>query len=774
MSSSGSGSLPSWLDRIFPVPLAAEAGAETGLSQRAARLAEELAARWRRGERVKAEQILEQTENLELALPVIYEEICQRLEQGEADAAARVLARFPHWQRELSLLLDCHQLLERDSAQPREILNALGPGFLKVGETLGEFRILAELGKGAVGGVYLAVQPTLGDRPVVLKVTPQIGQEHVALARMQHTHIVPLYSAFEDEARNLRVLCMPYFGGASLSRLLALLDDVPVGQRTGCDLVRALSRVQSESPLVLSPAERGPREALSRASYVQAMCWIGACLADALQAAHERDLLHLDIKLPNVLITAEGVPMLLDFHLARGSLVAGAQSQEFLGGTPLCMAPEQARAFHALRDNRPSPVGVDGRADIYSLGLLLYTALGGPWPVDIDAPASLHRHNPQVSRSLSDLLHRCLARDPRQRYPSAAALAEDLRRHLADRPLRGVPNRSLVERWRKWRRRNPAGLLVVAMLLILASVAAGLTEQFRRRQAEPARALETGRALLQKGLIRQAREELRRGRDLAADLPFAQALRQDLEAELKQARRLVAAEELHELAERIRFAALSEDLPDQEIRDLEQACWVVWKARNQLLEGPALPNTSGEELYTDLFDLALIRANLLARREEEEKALRVLAEAEKDLGTSPFLEYERARLMGQFGMSSPLPRTPWEYILLGRARYRSGQYEQALSLFSHASEQRPQSFWPHFYRGMCLYRLSRYEEAVTAFTVCVALSPDTAACYYNRALAWTARGRTDRARADYNRAQILKSPERSVKSQNQSPRLSGS
>src|SRR5262249_57978758 len=68
----------------------------------------------------------------------------------------------------------------------------------------------------------------------------------------------------------------------------------------------------------------------------------------------------------------------------------------------------------------------------------------------------LRRCNPQVSVGLADLLDRCLAPDPRERYPDAAALAADLRRHLTDLPLQGVRNRSLVERWRKWRRRRPS------------------------------------------------------------------------------------------------------------------------------------------------------------------------------------------------------------------------------------------------------------------------------------------------------------------------------
>src|SRR5439155_24824652 len=212
--------------------------------------------------------------------------------------------------------------------------------FPAAGETLGDFLLLAELGRGAQGPVFLASQLSLGDRPVVLKLTPCDASEHLSLARLQHTHIVPLYSVQDHPARGLRALCMPYFGGATLARLFEALRPVPPPQRTGQGLLDALDRAQSAAPQV-APARRRVSIAHRDNDYVQAICEIGACLADALQYAHDRGLVHLDLKPSNVLIAADGQPMVLDFHLARGPLHPDDEGPAWLGGTPGYMSPEQ-------------------------------------------------------------------------------------------------------------------------------------------------------------------------------------------------------------------------------------------------------------------------------------------------------------------------------------------------------------------------------------------------------------------------------------------------
>ena len=189
--------------------------------------------------------------------------------------------------------------------------------------------------------------------------------------------------------------------------------------------------------------------------------------------------------------------------MARQPIPAGTTFLPWLGGTVSFMSPEQRAAMEALTNLQPTPCTVDGRSDMYSLALVLYHALGGQCdPQDRPRLDDLPRLNPRVSQGLADILARCLAEKPDERYPDCNALAEDLRRNLHDLPLRGVRNR-WPERWRKWRRRQPLALPVV-LLLAGFCIAAGAavfhfhqTNEDRRLQADTA--LRDGEELQRRG-----------------------------------------------------------------------------------------------------------------------------------------------------------------------------------------------------------------------------------------------------------------------------------
>jgi len=747
-----------------------------------ARLAEDLNRRWHQGERPGVEEYLARHPELQnqpqAAVELIYEEICLRQELDQQvnpqNLNEEILARFPGWRVQLLALLDCHQALGG---------NSLAPRFPAVGDSLGDCRLLAEIGRGSQGRVFLALQSQLADRLVVLKVVPLASQEHLSLARLQHTHIVPVYSVHDDLERHLRALCMPYFGGATLDRLLSALQPMPAGQRSGQDLVAVLEHLQA-TVAVTVPAQGPARALLASFSYVGAVCLLGACLADALHYAHERGLLHLDLKPSNVLLAADGQPMLLDFHLAQPPIRANETVPAWLGGTPGYMAPEHRAALNAVREARPITVAVDSRADVYSLGVLLYETLGGALPVPGEkSGACLRSRNPQVSVGLADLLDRCLAELPQERYPSAAELAADLRRHLDDQPLRGVANRSWSERWRKWRRRQPHSLLLLSVLLPTLVVVGLLLEYCRRQVAGAQLALKEGRSELHRQQYQEAVSSLKRGRDLIDAIPFPLDVRQQIHDELRQAE---AVQELHQFAEQIRALGGADVVPAAQMRLVEVQCRKFWDHRQMICkqlrpepdEPPGLsrredrrdkPGGSSRQrqLQADLLDVAVLWTGLRVRQARDKaaarrEAMQVLDQAEELFGQSAVLWQERlthAEALGQPAIAQEsrrqvslhAPRTAWEHLALGRALLQANQPE-ALDHLERSLKLQPGSLWANFYRGKCRYQLGDYQEALCSFSVCVALAPDRAWCFCNRGLAHQALEHLEQAVLDQNRA----------------------
>ena len=270
-----------------------------------------------------------------------------------------------------------------------------------VGDELFGFRLRHELGRGAFARVFLAEQAELAGRPWCSRSPASRGTSH----RRWPSCSIRTSCRFTRSTKT-RVpacaVCMPYFGGASLSAVLGRAwADSPVPSQ-GDELARALAAVGGPAPgseRAAAPQQDGVAASasvpapdtvdatlptsyclLSSTTYPQAAAWLVARLAEGLAHAHLRGVLHRDIKPSNILLGSDGLPMLLDFNLAQQVNSEHARTTATLGGTVAYMSPEHLRALVARDPALASKV--DERSDLYSLGMVLYEILTGRRPFD--------------------------------------------------------------------------------------------------------------------------------------------------------------------------------------------------------------------------------------------------------------------------------------------------------------------------------------------------------------------------------------------------------
>ncbi len=285
--------------------------------------------------------------------------------------------------------------------------------FWQLGRQVGDFLLHSKLGEGGLGTVYLARQVSL-DRFVALKITDATTAgtgEGLALAGLEHEHIVKVYSGFVEPVTNKHCLCLQYVPGTSLAALIARLH-AGTPPRTGQDLLDALDEL-AKAEIAFDPKALADREKLATDDFPAAVCRLGEQLADALAFAHGRGFLHCDIKPGNILLTPYGRPMLVDFNIAVNS---GHGAACAVGGTPKYMAPEQHDAYCG-RPHDP----INHTIDLFSLGVVLFELMTG------ERPTAQNGHLfDRMPRELATVIRRCLQPKPTDRYADGAELATAL------------------------------------------------------------------------------------------------------------------------------------------------------------------------------------------------------------------------------------------------------------------------------------------------------------------------------------------------------------
>jgi serine/threonine protein kinase/tetratricopeptide (TPR) repeat protein len=382
--------------------------------------------------------------------------------------------------------------------------DALGPdgpaGEPSAVGTLGDFRLIREVGRGGMGIVYEAEQLSLGRR-VALKVLPfaatmdpkqlqRFRNEARAAASLHHEHIVPVYAVGCE--RGVHYYAMQFVEGTTLAQIIPALTAAPPaapGGATGPYIPAA--PVGDPAP---PGAPTAPAAALSTElsgpkgqNFYRTVARLIAEAAEALEHAHSLGIVHRDVKPGNLIVDTGGKVWVADFGLARFGPDAGLTMSGDLLGTLRYMAPEQALARHGL---------VDHRADVYGLGATLYELLAGRPAVDaldradilrqiaFEDPTPPRKRDRSIPPELETIALKCLVKNPNDRYASAGDLADDLRRWLNHQTIRAKPP-TLRQRTAKWMRRHqPVVWSGLAVLLLAAAMLGGSITWVARDAAE--------------------------------------------------------------------------------------------------------------------------------------------------------------------------------------------------------------------------------------------------------------------------------------------------
>jgi serine/threonine protein kinase/Flp pilus assembly protein TadD len=449
---------------------------------------------------------------LESLVAQVVDEFLERQKRGEQPDPAEYAARYPHAAGVLREVLAALRVVGLSSAAGLARVGGACGEQVAVTGTLGDFRIMREVGRGGMGVVYEAEQISL-DRRVALKVLPfaaaldgkqlqRFKNEAQAAAHLQHQNIVPVH--YVGCERGVHFYAMQFIDGQTLAALIRELRQEAGKEDRGSRMDDRGSKAAGEGATI---EDRGPNNETrpchprssiidSRSSFFRTVATLGVQAAEALEHAHQLGVIHRDIKPANLLVEwrAGGVnpPVLwiTDFGLAHCLSQPGLTLSGDLVGTLRYMSPEQALVER---------VPVDARTDVYSLGVTLYELLtlepayNGRTREEVlrqiafEEPRPPRRLNAEVPAELETIVLKAMAKSPDERYATAQELADDLRRFLEDKPIQ-ARRPTLIQRARKWARRHKPVVAAGLAVLLMGVVAWAVSTVLILRQRDEARA----------------------------------------------------------------------------------------------------------------------------------------------------------------------------------------------------------------------------------------------------------------------------------------------
>lgn len=636
-----------------------------------------------------------------------------------------------------------------------------------IGQELGDFEILSLIGAGGMGAVFLARQISL-DREIALKVIVDIGgvrgrnlerfkREARVLAKISHPNIVPIYEVGEQGPYSY--FAMEYVKGVSLEKILRNIRDAKPDARASEVMGECLA-AQTSSSEDKPGTDEGSRGAEIDTDFIVRISKLIVDIAVALEYAHNRGILHRDVKPSNILIDSNGTAKLVDFGLARAETQQSITVTGEFFGTPSYVSPEQIR----------QPETVDRRSDVYSLAATYYECLTLHPPFEGDTVnETLTRvisreavppkeYCPRLSTDFNTVLLHALEKSPDDRYQSAGEFAADIENLLEFKPIT-AKRPSITRRAYKTLRRSPLKAAVIIALVMVVVLGYLVVHTNTRVSAE--RAFSLGRTKYDAGEYEEAityfEKSLRENPDNAEAYCKVGTCYYFL-------RQCEKALEAYENAIRLDYNLA------KAYKGLGETYYLLgrWEDAIEAYKRAIKITPKNTELYASLANVYVSTDHPDKSRECYEKIVEIAQDITPAGIQSHY--YSLGLAYNNLGRHSEAtvvlnravrlnPDLPFAYFTLGDSYEELGDrersiaaFEEAVKTYRRAIKLDPGDKEAHEYLAWACDRLGRYEEALEAYKQAIAIEPNDARNHSSLGLVYEQLGLHEEAIEAYRQA----------------------